>query len=85
MAGKYTPLEHYLRDLSMTQKDVTLPFEQVERILNDKLPASAYQHQAWWANEKDGQHVHAHSWMNAGWRVDSVSFTNKWVRLARTK
>jgi hypothetical protein len=50
MSGKYAPLEHYLRDLPVTRKEATLSFEQIERILNDKLPPSAYQYQAWWAN-----------------------------------
>ena len=40
MAGKYTPLENYLRDLPDSQREVTLSFEQIERILNDKLPPS---------------------------------------------
>lgn len=83
MTSKYTPLEHYLRGIPVEQKDVTLTFEQIERILNDKLPPSAQQYPAWWANEKDGQHVHAHSWLNAGWRKDMVNFTNKWVRFIR--
>jgi hypothetical protein len=46
MAGKYTPLEHYLRDLSASQQEVIHSFEQIERILNDKLPSSAYHHRA---------------------------------------
>lgn len=83
MTGKYTSLEHYLRDLSATQKEVTLTFEQIERVLNDKLPPSAYQYQAWWANQKEGSHVEAHAWLNAGWQVDTVNFKDKWVRLLR--
>jgi hypothetical protein len=85
MAGKYTPLEHYLHNLSALQKDASFTFERIERILNDKLPLSAYQYQAWWANEKDGQHVHAHAWMDAGWKVDTVNFSEKWVRFIRQK
>lgn len=34
MAGKYTPLENYLRDLPASQNEVTLRFEEIERILN---------------------------------------------------
>ncbi len=85
MSGKYTPLEHYLRDLPVTQKEVRLSFEQIERILNDKLPASAsaYEYQAWWANEKEGNHVNARAWANAGWKVDEVNFKGKWARFAR--
>lgn len=83
MAGKYTPLEYHLRNLSESQKEVTMSFEQIERILNDKLPPSAYQYQAWWANQKEGSHVEAFAWMDAGWLVDTVNFAEKWVRFAR--
>jgi len=83
MSGKYAPLKNYLRDLPASQKEVTLPFEQIERILNDKLPPSAYQYQAWWANQKEGSHVEAFAWMDAGWLVDTVNFAQKWVRFVR--
>lgn len=42
MAGKYMPLEYYLRTLPPNQREVSLTFEQIEKILNDKLPSSAY-------------------------------------------
>ena len=83
MTGKYTPLEHYLRDLSANQQEVTLPFEHIEKILNDKLPRSAYQYQAWWANQRTGSHVEAHAWMDAGWKVEAVNFSEKWVWFVR--
>ena len=44
MAGKYTPLENYLRALPEGQREVTLGFEQIEEILNAKLPSSAYEY-----------------------------------------
>ncbi len=84
MAGKYTPLEHYLRYIPEAQKEVTLSFEQIERILNDKLPASAYEHQAWWANEKHPHQSEKQAIMNAGWKVDAVNFIEKLVRFIRT-
>ena len=83
MAGKYAPLENYLRDLPHSQREVTLRFEQIERILNVKLPASAYEYQAWWDHEKEGNHVNARSWSNAGWKVESLDFNEKWVKLVR--
>ena len=83
MTGKYTPLEHYLRDLPANQKEVALSFEQIERIISAKLPPSAYEYQAWWANEKEGNHVNTRAWANAGWKVESVDFNRKQVRLVR--
>jgi len=46
-------------------------------MLNDKLPPSSKQYSAWWSNETKGSHVQAHSWMDAGWKVDAVNFSEK--------
>ena len=83
MAGKYTPLEQYLRELPANQREVTLGFEQIERILDAKLPSSAYEYRQWWENEKEGNHVNARAWANADWKVDEVNFNEKWVKLIR--
>jgi hypothetical protein len=85
MPGKYTPLENYLRDLPESQTEVTLGFEEIERILNDKLPSSAYEDQRWWLSEKEGNHVNGRAWANAGWRIDEVNIHEKWVKLVRVK
>ncbi len=83
MAGKYSPLEHYLRDLPESQREVTLGFEEIERILNDKLPSSAYEDQRWWVREKEGNHVNGRSWSNAGWKVENLDVNRQWVKLIR--
>jgi hypothetical protein len=83
MTGKYTPLEHYLRDLPIDQKEVTLSFGHIERILGDTLPPSAYRYQAWWANEKNPHQPEKIAIANAGWTVDSISLKDKWIRLLR--
>lgn len=85
MAGKYTPFEHYLRRLPATTRDVTLTFDQVERIINDKLPPSAFTRSVWWANEKNSSKVECHSWMGAGWKVEHVDLHRKVVRFVRGK
>jgi len=82
-AGKYTPLEKYLRDLSESQSEVTLRFEQIEGILNSKLPSSAYEDRRWWDREKEGNHVNARAWANAGWKIESLDVSEQWVKLVR--
>lgn len=84
MSGKYTPLEQYLHNFPISQKEVTLAFEQIERILNDKLPPSAYQYQAWWANEKEPHQPEKQAIMNGGWKVDTINLHEKWVKLIRS-
>lgn len=83
MSGKYTPLEHYLRELRSTQVEVTLSFGQIEEILKSKLPASAYEDNRWWEHETEGNHVNKRAWFNAGWKVDEVNVKEKWVKYTR--
>ena len=49
MAGKYTPLENYLRDLPKSQREVALDFEQVERIFIEEFGKSSFNvlHKVW--------------------------------------
>ena len=83
MAGKYMPLENYLRELPKSQSEVTLRFEQIESILNTKLPASAYEDRRWWDHEKEGNHVSARAWANAGWKIESLDVNKQRVKLIR--
>jgi hypothetical protein len=83
MSGKYTPLEHYLRDLPANQREKTLSFEQIERIISGKLPPSAYQYQAWWSPERHPHQPEKQAIANAGWKAETVNFSEKWVRLLR--
>ena len=83
MMAKYDPLKKYLHDLADGQNEITLSYEQVEKILGAKLPPAAYRHRAWWSNETNGVHVSAHAWMKAGWKVDTVSQREHWVRFVR--
>jgi hypothetical protein len=83
MAGKYTPLEKYLRDLPADQKEVTLSFEKIEGILKFKLPSSAYEDERWWLREKEGNHVNLRAWTNVGWKIETVEVKEKLARLVR--
>ena len=58
-------------------------FADIEQLIDGPLPASAHRHNAWWANEVGGNHVHAHAWQDAGWSVDAVDQTARWVRFRR--
>lgn len=83
MTGKYDPLEKHLRSLPRTQDEVTLSFESIEQVLNDKLPPSAYEQRAWWGNQAQGTQVEVIAWMDAGWMVDTVDLVEKWVKFVR--
>lgn len=67
--GKYYALEQYLDRIDSS--NITLSFEDIERIIGEPLPASARKYAAWWANNSEG-HSHANSWLNAGAKVEEV-------------
>jgi hypothetical protein len=83
MTGKYDPLEKYLRSLPVSQEEVVLSFDIIEKVLGDTLPPSAHEHRAWWGNQQQGTHVEAIAWMDAGWMVDTVDLKEKWVKFVR--
>jgi len=85
VTSKYAPLEKYLLDLPESQREVTLRFDQVEGILNNKLPQSAYEDQRWWKHETEGNHVNKRSWSTAGWKIEGLDVNKKWVKFSRAE
>ena len=83
MTGKYEPLEKYLRNLPVSQEEVTLSFDLIEKVLDDQLPSSAHEQRAWWGNQQQGTRVESIAWMDAGWLVDTVVLKDKWVKFVR--
>jgi hypothetical protein len=77
--GSYDGLRVYLA--GRDERHVELSFEALEGILGRKLPASAHNHRAWWANDRS--HSHAHAWLEAGWEVDRVNLTARKVSFRR--
>ena len=71
---KYTPLGDFLAHQVKTE--LRLGFDEVEKILGAPLPRSAYEHQAWGANNPEG-HSHCRSWHDAGWRTEGLSLTGR--------
>jgi putative restriction endonuclease len=82
--GKYTPLYDYLMRINPQTTELTLTFQQIEDIIDAKLPPSAHRHQEWWHNERGlTRHVQATAWLSAGWKADAVNQQRGWVRFRR--
>ena len=64
---KYIPLSDYLKQCSET--DIVKTFYEIEEIIGDHLPASAWHHQSFWANNSKGHHPQCKSWLDAGFEV----------------
>jgi len=81
--SKYEPLELHLRSNVRGHHDITLRFRQIEDIINDRLPESAFLHRAWWANQSDiKSRPQARAWINAGFFIAEVNLDkgNGWAR-----
>lgn len=83
MTGKYRPLEKYLGEVPENEREIRLSFEEIEQILNVRLPSSAYESELWWTKEKEGNHVTPRAWANAGWKVERTDLDKKQVTLVR--
>lgn len=82
--AKYDPLRRFLENVAPDTSEISLSFAQIEQILEDTLPNSARRYRPWWANEREGTHVQAASWLGAGWEVDTVNQDQEWVRFRRS-
>jgi hypothetical protein len=84
--GKYEPLKIYLQEIQQNINVKSLNFSELERILGFQLPNSAYEHRAWWSNPTSpSDHPYAQSWLQAGWKVDSVDQLDKRVHFRRVR
>ena len=80
--SKYSALGKFLSNAKGDR--INLTFAEIEQILGNELPKSAYNHDAWWANSKtDESHIWSHLWLAAGWEKDSHSRANRSVVFRR--
>lgn len=80
--AKYDPWRDYLRNLaSAGQKEVTLNFENLERILGSSLEKSAHHYPSWWGNDRT--HPQARAWLDAGWEKTMVDMETEKVKFQR--
>lgn len=72
---KYAPLSSFLKAKNFDQ--VPMTFAEIEKLIDDRLPASARKHRAWWSNNPNNS-VITKAWLDAG-------YVTKDVDLAREK
>ena len=72
--GKYQPLSEFLR--GQATDEVAMSFEQIERIIGERLPRSATRHRAWWSNNPSNS-VITWAWLEAGFRSEQVDMEGR--------
>lgn len=81
--GKYDSLSDYFS--RQTEKTITLSIKEIESIINNSLPSSAYNHVQWWSNSRTGAHPYSHSWTDSGYKTINVQHTLQSQRITFEK
>ena len=72
--SKYAPLTGYLSSSGMNY--IPMTFAEVEEVIGDKLPRSAFEYRPWWSNNPSN-HVNANSWLRAGYKTSDVDMARR--------
>ena len=83
-SSKYAQLGEYLQGIPGKQDKIRLSFQEIEKIIDDELPPSAYTLRSWWANDSVG-HVQSKHWLDAGWKVGYRNVSRKEVNFVRIR
>ena len=81
MANKYEPLGQFLKDRATQLVPIT--FAEIEKIIGNKLPSSAYKHRPWWSNNPSNN-VMTKVWIAAGYETEQVDMASKKLVFKRT-
>ncbi len=81
--AKYDPLEMHLLCLPANLTELTLSFSEVESIIAQDLPKSAYEQRDWWSNASPTHRTKSRAWRDVGWLVQAVDQGAGWVRFVR--
>lgn len=77
---KYDPLMLFLDKSG--QDEIILSYQEIENIIGDNLPLTAYNRKEWW-NNNDSSHTQSSAWSDVGYKTskirlgESVSFIKK--------
>ncbi|RWM30656.1 hypothetical protein [Mesorhizobium sp.] len=71
--GKYSPLRSYL--MSQAAERVPMSFQDIEKLLGERLPASK-RYPAWWSNNPSNNPM-TKEWLAAGFQTESVNIAGE--------
>ncbi len=67
--SKYVKLSIFLARKAKYKRTLKLSMKQIEEIIGDKLPFSAYHSKYWWTSRSRGQ---SEAWLATGWIIQDV-------------
>jgi hypothetical protein len=81
--SKYFGLTKHLRFRASFTNIVKLSFAQIDGLIGDNLPMSAYKTKNWWKN--NSRSLRARAWVDAGWETSEVNLEKGYVVFHKVK
>lgn len=81
--NKYMELSVFLAKKAKFLSELTLSFSEIEEIIGDRLPDSAYKQKGWWSNIRG--RLPSEAWLTVGWIVKEVNLEDRTVVFIREK
>lgn len=81
--AKYDPLTAFLQWSGAGP--VRMSFQRLEEIIAASLPPTARSDRTWWGNTLNRTRVQAHSWLSAGWKVDTIDLRRELATFIRDR
>lgn len=72
--GKYEAFGQYLQ--AQSTEEVRVSFHDIEEVIGESLPRSAYVHRPWWSNNPSNSAM-TKVWLEAGFRTERVDMARK--------
>ena len=82
IGSKYYPLFEHLRQCAKAR--VSLSFAAIEKIVDAKLPTSAYK-RSWWGNRDSASALQAKAWIMAGYHVEEIDIDGQLITFGQFK
>lgn len=79
--SKYTPLQTFLA--KRMSGEIPMTFDEIERLINGRLPPVAFKHRAWWSNNPTNN-VMTKAWLNAGYKTERVDVPGRKLTFVRS-
>jgi hypothetical protein len=80
---KYDPLAEWLKRLDSGIRKKQIAFEDIAKMIKDKLPPTAYKNPNWWSNDSRSPGRQSYAWLSAGFKVCDLNLGQHLVTFAR--
>ncbi|MBI1264740.1 MAG: hypothetical protein GC187_08395 [Alphaproteobacteria bacterium] len=82
MSSKYDPLRTHLE--AQTGSEIPMKFKDIEALIGQPLPPSAFRHRPWWSNNPSNS-VITYAWLRAGFETCQVDMGSQKLVFRRVR